>query len=101
METNWKVDYPTYSATYWTEDYEWSEVGVWVRPDGYYVSTDSGCSCYSPWESHSWNDPDAFTGPLTFEQVVECVYDLELDDDRRSEVGTMLLAIEDHEGKDD
>jgi len=49
-------------------DYSYDVLGIWKAEDGYYLSTDSGCSCYSPWESHS--DAD-LTGPLTAEQAIE------------------------------
>jgi len=39
------------------------------REDGYYLSTDSGCSCPTPWENHTF--PESFTGPLTAEQARE------------------------------
>lgn len=48
--------------------YSYDLVGVWKTEDGYWLSTDSGCSCYSPWESHSDDD---LTGPLTAEQARE------------------------------
>lgn len=54
-------------------DYSFSLFAVLRKDDGYYLSTDSGCSCPSPWESHGADD---FTGPLTAEQVHEEVYSL-------------------------
>jgi len=50
------------------ESYEFSLVGVIKGDDGYYLSTDSGCSCPTPWESHTRDD---WTGPLTAEQAKE------------------------------
>ena len=44
---------------------------AWVlgTPEGFYLGTDSGCSCPSPFESYrSLAD---FTGPLTADQVIE------------------------------
>ena len=53
--------------TYW--DYDWSIVGLWKGPEGYYLGTDSGCSCNSAWEYY--DDPYDLTGPLTAEQARE------------------------------
>ena len=52
--------------TWW--DYDWSVIGLWTGPQGYYLGTDSGCSCYSPWENYDTGD---LTGPLTAEQARE------------------------------
>ena len=44
---------------------------AWIigTPEGFYLGTDSGCSCPSPFENYrSLAD---FTGPLTDEQVIE------------------------------
>ena len=49
-------------------DYSFDLLVVLEGKDGYYLSTDSGCSCPSPWESHTADD---FTGPLTAEQAKE------------------------------
>lgn len=54
-------------------DYSFYEFAVLEGEDGYYLSTDSGCSCPSPWESHTKDD---FTGPLTAAQVHEEVTSL-------------------------
>lgn len=54
-------------------DYSFYEFAVLRKEDGYYLSTDSGCSCPTPWESHVGDD---FTGPLTAEQVREEVRSL-------------------------
>lgn len=48
--------------------WEFYDLAVLKMPDGFYISTDSGCSCPSPFESHTLAD---FTGPLTAEQVIE------------------------------
>lgn len=50
------------------EPWEFYYAGVWERPDGFYLSTDSGCSCPTPWENHT---EDSLTGPLTWDQVKE------------------------------
>lgn len=47
-------------------DYSFDLLGIWKTEDGYFLSTDSGCSCPSPWESHSDDD---LTGPLTADQA--------------------------------
>lgn len=49
-------------------NYDFDLLGIWKAEDGYYLSTDSGCSCPSPWESHSDDD---LTGPLTAAQAIE------------------------------
>lgn len=50
-------------------DYSFDVLGVWKDTDGaYYLSTDSGCSCPTPWENHTKDD---LTGPLTAEQTRE------------------------------
>lgn len=49
-------------------DYSFDILGIWKAEDGYYLSTDSGCSCPMPWESHCDED---LTGPLTAAQAIE------------------------------
>lgn len=49
-------------------NYDYDVLGVWKTDEGYYLSTDSGCSCYSPWENHTDDD---LTGPLTADQAKE------------------------------
>jgi hypothetical protein len=51
------------------EPYQFYIVGVWEGPEGFYISTDSGCSCPSPWENHM--SMEDLTGPLTREQAHE------------------------------
>lgn len=54
--------------TFYTEGgYDWSVIGVITADDGYYVGTDSGCSCYSPWENYE--DASDFVGPMSFEDM--------------------------------
>lgn len=48
--------------------YDFDLLAVLKDKDGYWLGTDSGCSCPSPWESHTRED---FTGPLTAEQAKE------------------------------
>jgi hypothetical protein len=50
------------------EPYQFYYFAVAQGEDGLYISTDSGCSCPMPFESHTNDD---FTGPLTLEQVIE------------------------------
>ena len=50
--------------------YDWSVIGV---DDGYYIGTDSGCSCYIPFQHYT---KDVRTGPLTREQMEEEVMSL-------------------------
>lgn len=62
------VNYPDFEIGLDDEPYQFYLAGVWVRGDGYYLSTDSGCSCPTPWEDHQEDD---LTGPLTWEQAKE------------------------------
>lgn len=56
-------------------------LGAWKDPNGgIYLSTDSGCSCPTPWENHK--QIDDFTGPLTVEQAIEESESLYRDYDR-------------------
>lgn len=49
-------------------DYDYYDMIVMRAPDGYYISTDSGCSCYSPFESLT---EEELIGPITKEAVLE------------------------------
>lgn len=49
--------------------WDWFVIGVIPTEQGYYVGTDSGCSCVYPWEYYEGIGD--FTGPLTFEQMEE------------------------------
>lgn len=40
-----------------------------TNPENYYLATDSGCSCPSPFEDYL--DVESLTGPLTYAQAVE------------------------------
>lgn len=51
------------------EDYYWFVIGVIKADDGYYVGTDEGCSCYSPWENYE--DLSDFVGPMSFDDMSE------------------------------
>lgn len=64
-------DYPDWSASLDDEEWSFYDLGVWKLDDGYYLSTDSGCSCPIPWENHSPDNPEDFTGPLTYWQLEE------------------------------
>lgn len=50
------------------EPYSFNLIGLWKGAEGYYLGTDSGCSCPTPWESYAKAD---LTGPLTAEQAKE------------------------------
>ena len=54
-------------------DYSFDLLVVLENDEGYYLGTDSGCSCPIPWESHTAQD---FTGPLTAEQAKEEIISL-------------------------
>ena len=55
--------------TFYTEDDNWSVIGVIKADDGYYVGTDGGCSCNSPWDYYE--DASDFVGPMSFEDMCE------------------------------
>jgi len=48
------------------EGWDFYILGAWRDKDGFYISTDSGCSCPAFWENHTEED---LTGPLTYMQV--------------------------------
>lgn len=50
------------------EPYQFYLLGIWKGADGYYLGTDSGCSCPIPFENYS---RESLTGPLTLAQAVE------------------------------
>ncbi len=50
-------------------DYSFDILAVWKGELGFYLATDSGCSCPSPFEDY--NGVDDLTGPLTAEQTIE------------------------------
>lgn len=51
------------------EPYEFDLIGVWIDEErGFYLGTDSGCSCPTPWDTTARRD---LTGPLTYEQAAE------------------------------
>ena len=62
------IDYPDFEIDLEDVYCQFYIAGIWVRDGGYYLSTDSGCSCPTPWESHQEDD---LTGPLTWEQAKE------------------------------
>ena len=45
------INFENVGNVYSSYDYDWSCIGVWRGSDGYYyIATDSGCSCNSPFE---------------------------------------------------
>ena len=48
--------------------WEFDLLGIWKGEDGYYLGTDSGCSCPIPFENYQ---RESLTGPLTRVQAVE------------------------------
>lgn len=48
--------------------YSFNTLVVLEKDGGLYLATDSGCSCPTPFESHTEDD---LTGPLTIEQAIE------------------------------
>lgn len=59
---------PKYSVYLNDTPWEFDLIGVWQDGDEWWLSTDSGCSCPTPFESHTVDD---LTGPLTWEQAKE------------------------------
>lgn len=59
---------PTHTLNLAYPDWDFDILGIDVREDGFYLGTDSGCSCPMYWENHTEDD---FTGPLTAEQARE------------------------------
>ena len=55
-------------------DYSFNLVYIFKKDNGYYLATDSGCSCPMPLENYS--DINDFTGPLSLEDAVEEVTNL-------------------------
>lgn len=55
------------------EPYEFYILEVLKNEQGYYLVTDSGCSCPTPWEYTTVED---LTGPLTAEQAREEIISL-------------------------
>lgn len=52
------------------DPYGWEVIAVWKDENGdFYLGTDSGCSCYSPFEHYG--SIEDFTGPLTANQAIE------------------------------
>ena len=49
-------------------DYSFDTLVVLEKDGGLYLATDSGCSCPTPFESHTEQD---LTGPLTVDQAIE------------------------------
>jgi hypothetical protein len=51
-------------------DYSFDMLAIWKNESGqYFLGTDSGCSCPSPFEN--FYGIDDLTGPLTAEQAIE------------------------------
>lgn len=50
-------------------DYSFDLLAIWKNEKGYYLATDSGCSCPAPFEDY--NSVEDLTGPLTAEQARE------------------------------
>lgn len=75
------------------EPYQFYIVGVWKDESGqYYLATDSGCSCPTPWE---YTTRDELTGPLTREQAAEELTSLTLDAPRytRDELPSLIASL--------
>lgn len=49
------------------DPYTYYVAGVWTKDGDYYLGTDSGCSCYLPFELYSAND---LVGPLSEKEAI-------------------------------
>ena len=86
------------SAELQYEAWSFYMVDAWKGPDGFYIGTDSGCSCPMPFE---WlRSPDQLTGPLTAEQAIEeitslgtAAYDAESTKLAEASVARLIEAI--------
>lgn len=85
------IEYPDYDANLDDEPWQYYVLGIWAREDGFYLGTDSGCSCYSPWENYTAAD---LTGPLTFEQAAEESRSLATGAYAKGQVEAMLRSIQ-------
>ena len=73
------------------EPWQYYMLAVLSNDEGYWLTTDSGCSCPSPFESTTVDD---LTGPLTAEQAREEVSSLARDSDpMQSELDAFLALI--------
>lgn len=53
-------------------DYSFDILAVWKGEEGFYLGTDSGCSCPSPFENYGGMED--LTGPLTaFDAIEEAI----------------------------
>lgn len=50
-------------------NYSFDRIAVWADAEGFYLATDSGCSCPSPFENYEGKAD--LTGPLSAEQAIE------------------------------
>lgn len=66
-----KYNQVTYDINY--EAYSYNQIMVIEHEGEYYVGTDSGCSCPSPFENY--NGLGDMTGPMTKEEAITCVRD--------------------------
>lgn len=67
-----------------SEPWQYYDADVYEDPKGgFFLGTDSGCSCPTPFENHTAAD---FTGPLTKDQVIEEIISLSDEDVGNTEV---------------
>lgn len=71
--SKWGFSFVT-SGSLESEPWQYYDFAVLKNAEGYWLTTDSGCSCPSPFESHM--SVDDLTGPLTAAQVHEEVRSL-------------------------
>lgn len=94
------------NVCYYPEEFGLSEVGsaylaesnwdfyilkVFRGDEGFYMATDSGCSCPSPFESYGGIED--LTGPLTAEQVTDEARALVVDASCREDVEEIIAAL--------
>lgn len=54
--------------------YSFYKLAIWKDKEGYYLGTDSGCSCPEPFENYDGKED--LTGPLTAEQAKEEAFEI-------------------------
>ena len=87
MSESLDLEYPDHVITLAGDVGSWYVVGVWKTDEGYYLSTDTGCSCYSAFENHQVTD---LTGPLTWELAREEIINLFEDQDSPRNLAVFL-----------
>lgn len=78
--------------------YSFNILAVWHDEHGFYLGTDSGCSCPVPFELY--NGRDSMTGPLTAGQAIEESKQLALVSTWNSDYTAEVPEVHDQAGLD-